>query len=204
MVCQNCKASLNGKVQRNTRKFCSVECRKAAHYRKVKELARTEWYSPAEIVEAARATLGEIDLDPASCEAANEVVRADRFYSVRDDGLCQPWFGKVWLNPPYGRYAPKFVDRFAKAFAEGSVEQGVLLLATHHLTTDWFSSLAVHDLIGCFPRQRLQFSDSSIRPAHGSIIIGVGVSTERFKQAFSSFGTIWVHSNGNEHRIYQL
>jgi hypothetical protein len=45
------------------------------------------------------------------------------------DGLQQPWFGRVWLNPPYGGHAKKFVGRLARVFAEGAVEQGVLLAA---------------------------------------------------------------------------
>lgn len=182
--------------------FCDPACREKYYRRTRKELARAEWYSPREIVEAARATLGEIDLDPASCEQANQIVQARKFYTVREDGLSQPWSGKIWLNPPYGRYAPKFVERFAIAFAQGSVEQGVLLLATHHLTTDWFSALAAHRLIACLPTQRLQFSGSCERPMHGSVILGIGVDPERFKEAFSIFGTIWFHSNGNEHPIY--
>ena len=54
--------------------------------------------------------MGGIDLDPASCAEANKIVQAKQFYSQRDDGLKQPWFGRIWLNPPYGRFAPKFVE----------------------------------------------------------------------------------------------
>lgn len=60
-----------------------------------------EHYTPAYIVEAARKTLGEIDLDPASSERANSVVKASRFFS--SGGLEQPWHGRVFLNPPGGK-----------------------------------------------------------------------------------------------------
>jgi hypothetical protein len=64
-----------------------------------------EHYTPIEIVEAARETLGEIDLDPASCTLANEVVRASAFYGpggLAEDGLAEPWLGRVFCNPPGG------------------------------------------------------------------------------------------------------
>ena len=65
-------------------------------------------YTPASLFEV----LGiRFDLDPASCPRDLSAVPADRIYTVEDDGLAQPWFGRVWLNPPYSKVSP-WVDRF--------------------------------------------------------------------------------------------
>ena len=53
-----------------------------------------EWYTPGDIIERARAVLGEIDLDPASNAHAQKTVRAKRFYTKDDDGLSKPWSGR--------------------------------------------------------------------------------------------------------------
>lgn len=73
--------------------------------------ASPEHYTPSPYTEAARYVLGAIDLDPASCERANSTVRAAQFYSAKDDGLAQPWRGRVFLNPPGDRRG-----RLIKAF----------------------------------------------------------------------------------------
>lgn len=70
-----------------------------------------EWYTPSEYIEAARAVMGEINLDPASSEIANKTVKADHIYTVEDNGLEKPWFGNVWLNPPY---ASDLIGKFAE------------------------------------------------------------------------------------------
>ncbi len=65
-----------------------------------------EHYTPPFIVDAARLTLGSIDLDPASCEEANVVVKASRYMTKEINGLVWDWHGNVFLNPPGGREFP--------------------------------------------------------------------------------------------------
>ena len=65
-----------------------------------------EWLTPPEILR----TLGEFDLDPCA-----PVVRpwsmAKWHYDKNDNGLEQPWKGRVWLNPPFGREAVKWLRK---------------------------------------------------------------------------------------------
>jgi len=71
---------------------------------------QVEHYTPIHVVEAARATMGAIDLDPATCSNANEVVKAKLCFGPDwgTDGLLGQWCGdfgeplRVFLNPPGG------------------------------------------------------------------------------------------------------
>ena len=111
-------------------------CRMAAH-RKAKSLMRpNEFYTPPHIIEIARACMGGIDLDPASCALANETVCATTFYSLKQDGLKQPWFGKIWLNPPYAKFGPAFVIKAVEEIKAGRVQQAIILLRSNHVTMD--------------------------------------------------------------------
>jgi len=58
-----------------------------------------EWYTPKWVFDA----LGvDFDLDPASPHDMESAVPAKTKYTKFDNGLKKPWFGRVWLNPPYG------------------------------------------------------------------------------------------------------
>jgi len=70
-----------------------------------------EWYTPAWVFDA----LGlEFDLDPASPHDHETAVPAATKYTVFDDGLKKPWFGRVWMNPPYGPSTGLWVRRMAQ------------------------------------------------------------------------------------------
>lgn len=73
-------------------------------------VAATEtWLTPPYIVEA----LGGFDLDP--CSAPNMPWKiAERSYTEQDDGLLQPWFGRVFMNPPYGRKLGPFLKKLVE------------------------------------------------------------------------------------------
>lgn len=61
-----------------------------------------EWYTPKHIFDA----LGvEFDLDPCS-PVEGSLVPAKQRYSLPFDGLTAPWFGLVWMNPPYSKPSP--------------------------------------------------------------------------------------------------
>ncbi len=62
-----------------------------------------EYFTPQSIINAARLTMGAIDLDPASCMMANIYVKAHRFFDKAQDGLKQEWFGRVWMNWPFSK-----------------------------------------------------------------------------------------------------
>lgn len=70
--------------------------------------SKDEWLTPQWIL----AALGQFDLDP--CAPINRPWdMALRHYSRLDDGLSQPWTGRVFCNPPYGRETFKWVHQLA-------------------------------------------------------------------------------------------
>jgi hypothetical protein len=50
--------------------------------------AGNEWYTPPDLIEAARQLMDGIDLDPASNEAAQTVIRASTYFTEQHDGLA--------------------------------------------------------------------------------------------------------------------
>lgn len=67
-----------------------------------------EWLTPPEII----SSLGVFDLDPcAPTPNTRPWGTARKHYSIEDDGLTQPWEGRVWCNPPYGRETFRWMNK---------------------------------------------------------------------------------------------
>lgn len=151
-----------------------------------------EWYTPSKYIEAARTVMGSIDLDPASCELAQETVQAGQYFTIDDNGLTKEWRGNVWLNPPYskesiGLFAAKLVEETA------NLSQAIVLM-NNATDTHWFHQIAKVAMAMCFVRGRIKFNDKtgtpSNSPVQGQVFIYVGGEVEKFSQVFSKFGFI--------------
>lgn len=151
-----------------------------------------EWYTPEEYIEASRAVMGGIDLDPASTKEANAVVKAKRFYSAEEDGLSRPWEGRVWLNPPY---ASGLVERFAEklmgAISSGEVAEACVLV-NNATETRWFQRLFSAAEGVCFPAGRVKFwhPRKVAAPLQGQALLYFGKNWDGFTEQFEHFGVL--------------
>jgi len=153
-----------------------------------------EWYSPREVVEAARDVLGGIDLDPASCDVANDVVQAAQIYTVDDDGLNQPWRGRVYLNPPYCQ--PE-INSFCEKFAQHASAREIhgIVLVNNATDTEWFSRLAAVAAAFCFPSFRFRYWQphrETSTALQGQVVVYAGPDRDAFCRRFAAIGLVLV------------
>jgi len=87
------------------------------------------WLTPPEIL----GPLGAFDLDPCACPEPRPWPTAATMWTKADLPLQRPWFGRVWLNPPFG---PRdVVTAFMRRMAEHNRGTALLFARTE---TDLF------------------------------------------------------------------
>jgi len=153
-----------------------------------------EWYTPSVFVEAARACLGEIDLDPASSPIANETVRAKQIFTAEQDGLKQPWHGRVWLNPPYAQpLIAQFAEAVASKYETGEIDEAIVLV-NNATETAWFRRMLQAASAVCFPAGRIKFVDPEGKPSgaplQGQAILYLGERVHNFTEAHRALGSV--------------
>jgi hypothetical protein len=166
-----------------------------------------EWYTPDYIIEMVKDVLKGIDLDPASCEEANKIVRAKDFFDKNRNGLVKGWHGRVWMNPPYSKSLVKaFATKLVYEYEIGSVSEAIAV--THNCTdSKWFHELASVSSVICLHKRRIRFYNSKGEagksPVRGHIFFYFGQNKDRFIKVFSQLGLCFLNSlkgrsiNGN-------
>lgn len=155
-----------------------------------------EWYTQPKYIEMARDVMGSIDTDPATSEDAQKWIKADTYFTAETDGLCKPWMGNVWLNPPYAAdLLPKFVEKLLDEIEEGHVDQAIVLV-NNATETMWFSKLIKKASALCFSRGRLGFiknlTDEPRAPMQGQVFVYFGSKIDTFASTFAEIGDIAV------------
>jgi hypothetical protein len=149
-----------------------------------------DWYTPKWIFDR----LGiEFDLDPCQPEQGIEWIPAKKRYSIVDDGLAQTWQGRVWLNPPYGKHTPAWMDKMHNH------RNGIALVFAR---TDcaWFhNSVAKADAI-LFLKGRIKFVDGlgvtgGSGAGCGSMLIAWGGDNVRALEEINDIGHLVYGAN---------
>lgn len=151
-----------------------------------------EYYTPQEIIEAARRTMGEIDLDPASSSEANKRVKTLWFFDQHNDGLKAEWRGRVWMNHPFGRTTNRpWIKKLVSEYESGRVTEACCITFAS-TSEEWFRPLLAFPQCYIHGRTNYFLADGTPKKGvtKGSVITYLGKNVEKFKVEFQSFGTI--------------
>lgn len=161
-----------------------------------RKLTIDDFFTSQTIIEPARRVLGNIDLDPASHPVANQVVKANCFFTAANSALCREWAGRVWLNPPFSqweRWVPKIIDEWKS----GRIEAMCILCATRTLTAQYFAPIHRNCDAICILRGRIPFwGGRASTPDDGHAVFYFGKKTEHFKREMGSIGTVYIKGQG--------
>ena len=143
-------------------------------------LTSDDYYTPPWVFE--RMGL-DFDLDVCAPPGGIPWIPARRFFTMADDGLSQPWEGRVWMNPPYSNTTPwaaRFIDHC----------DGIALVApsrSHWWGTLWDSAHGIADS-GMF--RFIRGSDGKL--ANGFMPVVFAAFGDECVEAISRLGTVRV------------
>lgn len=158
--------------------------------------------TPDYILDKVRLLFGEIDLDPASEECFNNIVKAKKFYTKEDNGLMLPWDGNIFLNYPGGKEdnISNSTIWLLKALYEIHTNSNcknilIVFFSIEHLNINQF---IFDDIVLCFLSKRIKFLNADTlledkNPPHNNAI---GLLTKdnqtvlKFKDIFEDLGSI--------------
>jgi len=165
------------------------------HVLATKHTGDEESYTPEIYINSVLRVMGEINLDPASNDQAQKTVKADKYYTLDDDGLTQQWEGKTWMNPPYtARVINKFIDKIVSHYMAGDIPEAIIL-TNNNTDTSWFHDGAEYAGAICFTKGRINFlkrDGSRSSPTNGQSFLYFGENTDKFKNEFSKHGLVMV------------
>lgn len=123
------------------------------------------WETPQHLYDDLNAEF-KFDLDPC---AEIDTAKCDVFFTPVEDGLALPWFGRVFMNPPYGKTLGQWM---AKALEEVRIGNAELVVALVPARTDtkWWHAYCIQAEVR-FIKGRLRFSGNKHNAPFPSAIV---------------------------------
>lgn len=117
-----------------------------------------EWATPRDFLRPISEAVGGFDLDPASGAESSPIAEETFALERGEDGLSEPWHGRVWCNPPYSEKD----DWTEKAWKESTREEVefVALLLSVDTSSDRFHTFVPRASYVYLHDSRLKFGDA--------------------------------------------
>jgi len=119
------------------------------------------------------------------------VVKATLYFTAEDDGLKQPWAGRVWMNPPYSQpLIQQFCEKLVGEFTAGRTLEAIVLV-NNATETGWFNTLVEAASAVVFPKGRVKFwgpDGQGGAPLQGQAVLYFGRHPAKFMTEFHGFG----------------
>ena len=159
----------------------------------------TEYATPYRIWRPLSWAVDGFDLDPAS--GAEPVPIADQRYTEADDGLSRPWFGDVFLNPPWtsedsdGTPKRRWL-RKARNEAQRDAVDTVIVLLPAATEAGWFREHMWGAPALCFVGPgRIPFIGEDRNPSFALAIAGFGDVPTALLDVLDGFGVVVTPGN---------
>lgn len=148
---------------------------------------KQDWCTPQEIWEPAQILFGgQIDLDPFFGPDSN--VPATRWFTEDDDGLVQPWDGKVFVNGPWS-LTKAVVEKCEREWSWGC---DIVAVIPTSLNSSYWHIVERAPAV-CVPKRRVSFEVDG-EPHKGNrqdcVVVYWGADTYRFRALFSELGRV--------------
>ena len=125
-----------------------------------------EFFTPWSVVDVLAAEFGPFDLDPA---ATSDSAKAPVWFTEAENGLQRSWFGRVFLNPPYGPGLPS--AWLSKAVAELPRCELIVSLVPASVDTRWFREAQEQaSWVGFWPG-RIRFGGGQAAPFPSAVLV---------------------------------
>jgi phage N-6-adenine-methyltransferase len=112
-----------------------------------------DWSTPPDLFAALARRHGPFTLDVA---ASVDNAKCERYYTREQDGLLQPWEGRCWMNPPYGKTIGQWVKKAVESAQAGATGVALLPVRTDsRWWQDWAGPFGEVEFI----RGRVRFGD---------------------------------------------
>ena len=149
------------------------------------------WSTPQPVLDSLCRVLGDrFDLDPCASRQKRLRTHARRYFTEDDDGLTQPWHGRVYINPPYG---PAIAAWTAKAIDEVTAGRANVVIGLVPARTDtrwWHTTIAGRSDVWLL-RGRLAFGGGEQKAPFASAVVAWGATEEMSRRMTTEFPEAW-------------